>query len=121
VGGAFVANLLVCYFLWGLSGAGSGTSVTIFHAGQWLDYGNVQDRFRACMPACTTLCLQVNYKFQIQVALTAWPKLRLWLCKIWNGSRQQTTTYISRRGTAHYPSWRLSRQLQTIPQSCVFF
>jgi hypothetical protein len=41
VGGAFVANLSVCYFLWGLSGEGSGTSVTIFHAGHWLDYGNV--------------------------------------------------------------------------------
>ncbi len=46
-GGAFVANLSVCYFLWGANGMGLGTSVKTFDAGQWLIHGSVLDRFRA--------------------------------------------------------------------------
>ena len=61
------------------------------------------------MRACPTLCLQVIYKFKIQVALTAWLKLRLWLCRIWHSTQQQTTTYIYRRGTAHCPKGWLFR------------
>ena len=75
--GAFVANLSVCYFLWAVNGLGRGASVMIFDAGSWLFDGWKLDRLRACLAACPTLSLQVSYKFQILVALIAWPKLRL--------------------------------------------
>ena len=75
--GAFVANLSVCYFEWAANGLGSGASVMIFDAGLWLFDGSVLDRFRACLAACPTLCLQVSYKSQISVALNAGQKLRL--------------------------------------------